>query len=185
MWIERSPSPSRRARRRQAVGFLIEAAQIHNSRPLMLKSLKSLADHVIRDQHFTRRDFSEAEVTFLQVLNFEIGNANNVFMCLEELYFQFREVAKVGEHLNFEACLDVMDLLYEEDTSILHCSPCSLAAAVLVASYLITVPKQRWEFPILSWVKFLTACEEEEIMELIKYLLKHVFGPVLVERGTS
>ncbi|PKI75290.1 hypothetical protein CRG98_004330 [Punica granatum] len=125
MWIERSPSPSRRARRRQAVGFLIEAAQIHNSRPLMLKSLKSLADHVIRDQHFTRRDFSEA------VLNFEIGNANNVFMCLEELYFQFREVAKVGEHLNFEACLDVMDLLYEEDTSILHCSPCSLAAAVL------------------------------------------------------
>lgn len=29
----------------------------------------------------------------------------------------------------------------------------------------------------LSAVKFSTACEEEEIMELVKYILKHVLGP--------
>lgn len=44
----------------------------------------------------------------------------------------FRVVARVGKHLNFEACMDLMDLLYEEATMMLHCSPCSLAASILV-----------------------------------------------------
>ncbi|PWA79131.1 hypothetical protein CTI12_AA207820 [Artemisia annua] len=45
-----------------------------------------------------------------------------------------------------------MDLLYEkEETSTLYSSPHSLAASILVASYVISVPKQRWEFPLLPW----------------------------------
>lgn len=98
-----------------------------------------------------------------------------------------RGVARVGEHVNFEACMDIMDLLYEkEETSILFSSPILLAASILarsshfldlrnidlvvfklvclfsflrvlnflqVASYVITVPKQRWEFPVLPWGK--------------------------------
>lgn len=47
--------------------------------------------------------------------------------------FEFREVAKFGNLVNFEACMDVMDLLYEkEETSTLYSSPHSLAASVLV-----------------------------------------------------
>lgn len=104
------------------------------------------------------------------------------------MYFEFRVVAKVGDLVNFEACMDVMDLLYEkEKTSTLYSSPHSLAASVLVfklyfsrsnfldisffllssffirdslcsillqvASYLVTVPRQRLEFPILPWGK--------------------------------
>ncbi|KAK4804552.1 hypothetical protein SAY86_004369 [Trapa natans] len=144
------------------------SSKIHNSKALMLKRLKAWGDKVITDQHFTKRDFSEA------VLNFEIGNAKTSFMCLEELFYQFREVAQVGKHLNFEACMDLMDLLYEEETMMLHCSSSNLAASILVTCYLITVPKQKWEFPVLSWVEFSTACEEEEIMELVKYILTHV-----------
>ncbi|XWS64034.1 hypothetical protein CRYUN_Cryun06bG0152400 [Craigia yunnanensis] len=95
------------------------------------------------------------EVVFLEVLNFEIGTSNVAFRLLEELFIQFKEVAKVGEVVSFEACMDVMDLLYEkEETSILFSSPCSLAASILVTSYLVTVPKQQWEFPVLPWGKF-------------------------------
>ncbi|XP_050275651.1 cyclin-J18 isoform X2 [Quercus robur] len=135
------------------------SSKIHDSRPLSVKSLKSLGDKTIMEQHFTTRDFVEAEVVLLQVLDFEIGTANNAFVFLEELYFQFKEVAKLGEVLNFEACIDIMDLLYERDeTSVLYSSPRSLAASVLVASYVITVPKQRQEFPVLPWGDVLTRC---------------------------
>ncbi|PON31911.1 Cyclin [Parasponia andersonii] len=130
------------------------SSKIHNSTPLSIKSLKSLGDKVIKEQHFTNRDFLEAEVVLMQVLNFEIGAVDIAFVFLEELLLQLREVAKVGDLVNFEACMDVMDLLYEkEETSAEHCSPRSLAASTLVASYVITVPKQRWEFPILPWGK--------------------------------
>lgn len=42
-------------------------------------------------------------------------------------------MAKVGDLINFEACMEIMDLLYEkEETSFLYKSPRSLAASVLV-----------------------------------------------------
>lgn len=50
--------------------------------------------------------------------------------------------------------MDLMDLLYEkEKTAILYSSPHSLAASILVASYVITVPRQELEFPVLPWGK--------------------------------
>lgn len=120
----------------------------------------------------------------LKVLDFEIGTANNAFIFFQELYIHFKGVAKVGEVLDFEACMDIMDLLYEkEETSIRYSSPCSLAASILVASYVITVPKQRWEFPVLPWVKFVTSCEEEDIVEIVTHILKHVFEPSSLSQG--
>ncbi|KAH1097941.1 hypothetical protein J1N35_014862 [Gossypium stocksii] len=123
--------------------------KIHESRALSVKCLKSLGDEFIKDQHFTIRDFVEA------VLNFEIGISNVAFIFLEEFFIQFKGVAKVGGLVSFEACMDVMDLLYEkEETSLLFSAPHSLAASILVALYVVTVPKQQWEFPVLPWVKF-------------------------------
>ncbi|KAK8537370.1 hypothetical protein V6N12_043535 [Hibiscus sabdariffa] len=152
------------------------SSKIHDSRALSVKCLKSLGDDLIRDQHFTTKDFVEAEVVFLQVLNFEIGISNVAFIFLEELFIQFKGVAKVGELMNFEACMDVMDLLYEkEETSLLFSSPCSLAASILVTSYVVTVPKQQWEFPVLPWVKFVTSYKEENIGDKVKDILMHVF----------
>ncbi|XP_057997138.1 cyclin-J18 isoform X2 [Hevea brasiliensis] len=142
------------------------------------KSLKTLGDKSIKEQHFTARDFLEAEMVFLQVLNYEIGAGNIAFVFLEELLAQFRGVAKVGELIDFEACMDIMDLLYEkEETSVLYCSPRSLAASTLVASYVITVPTQRWRFPVLPWLKFVTSFKEEDIVEIVRDILKHVFDP--------
>ncbi|PIA56411.1 hypothetical protein AQUCO_00700617v1 [Aquilegia coerulea] len=129
------------------------STKIHNTRPLSVKTLKSLGDKVIKDQHFTTRDFFEAEVVFLQVINFEIGASSITYVFLEDYLIQFRQLARVGELLNFEACMDIMDLLYEtEEMSILYDFPRFLAAAVMVVSYITTVPKQQWEFPILPWV---------------------------------
>ncbi|KAG8634820.1 hypothetical protein MANES_17G089333v8 [Manihot esculenta] len=130
------------------------SSKIHDSCPLSVKSLKTLGDKSIKEQHFTARDFLEAEVVFLQVLNYEIGAGNIAFVFLEELLAQFRGVAKNGELIDFEACMDIMDLLYEkEETSVLYSSPRTLAASTLVASYVITVPvpTQRWRFPVLPW----------------------------------
>lgn len=46
--------------------------------------------------------------------------------------FEFREVAKVGELVNFEAGMDIMDLIYEkEEASMLYTNPHSLAASIL------------------------------------------------------
>ncbi|KAI3712645.1 hypothetical protein L1987_71205 [Smallanthus sonchifolius] len=154
------------------------SSKIHDSRPLTVKRLKNLADKLIQEQHYTTRDFAEAEVIFMQVLNFEIGASEIVYRFLEDLLIQLKEVATIGDHLNFEVCMDIMDLLYEkEETTMLYSSPHSLAASILVASYVITVPKQRWEFPLIPWVKYGMACKEEEIIQVVAYVLKHVLQP--------
>ncbi|KAF3594132.1 hypothetical protein DY000_02024993 [Brassica cretica] len=128
--------------------------QMHCSRGLSVQSLKSLGDKMITEQLFTVRDFMEAELVFLKVMKFEIGTLNIAYTLLDDLFIHFKEVAKVGELLNFEACMDMMDLLYEkEETSVLYHSSTSLAASILVSSYIITVPKQQCEFPILPWGK--------------------------------
>ncbi|KAF6150755.1 hypothetical protein GIB67_020838 [Kingdonia uniflora] len=133
------------------------SSKIHNTSPLSIKSLKSLGDEFIKEQHFTTRDFLEAEVIFMQVLDFEIGASNIAFIFLEELLIQFRELSRIGDLVKFEACINIMDLLYEtEDASVLYSSPRALAAAVLVASYVITAPKQQLEFPLLPWSKTLS-----------------------------
>lgn len=154
------------------------SSKIHDSRHLSVKRLKTLADKTIQEQHYTTRDFAEAEVIFMQVLNFEIGTSDIVYRFLEDLLIQLKEVATVGDHLNIEVCMDIMDLLYEkEETSTLYSSPHSLAASILVASYVISVPKQRWEFPLLPWVKHGIACREEEIIDIVRDILKHVLQP--------
>ncbi|XP_052205652.1 cyclin-J18 isoform X2 [Diospyros lotus] len=128
------------------------SSKVHDSHPLSVKSVKSLGDKMIKEQYFTIRDFLEAEVVLMQVLNFEIGTSNIAFKFLEEICIQFKGVARVGKLVNFVACMDIMDLLYEkEETSSLYNSPRYLAASILVVSYVITVPRQRWEFPLLPW----------------------------------
>ncbi|CAH2045821.1 unnamed protein product [Thlaspi arvense] len=109
------------------------SCKMHCSRGLSVQSMKSLGDKVITEQLFTVGDFLEAELVFLKVLRFEIGTLNIAYTLLEDLFIQFKEVAKVGELLNFEACMDMMDLLYEkEETSVLYQSSTSLAVSILV-----------------------------------------------------
>ncbi|CAA2997762.1 Hypothetical predicted protein [Olea europaea subsp. europaea] len=148
------------------------SSKMHDTPPLCIKNLKPLADKYIKEQHFTTRDLLEAKIKFFKVIEFGIGVTNIAFNFVEELLIQLREVARVGEHVKFEACMDIMDLLYEkEETSVLYRSPRSLAASILVAAYLITVPKRKWEFPVLPWVKFVTSCKEEEVVDCVRYIL--------------
>ncbi|KAL5719364.1 hypothetical protein ACHQM5_012153 [Ranunculus cassubicifolius] len=151
------------------------STKIHNTPPLSVKTFKTLGDEVINDQHFTTRDFVQAEVIFMQAIRFEIGALNTAFFFLQDYVLHFRQLAKVGDLLNFDACMDVIDLLYETDEiSAGSHSPSFLAAAVLVVAYIITVPKQQWEFPILPWVKFVTSYEVEDIEELVRNILHHI-----------
>ncbi|XP_020236410.1 cyclin-J18 isoform X2 [Cajanus cajan] len=154
------------------------STKIHDSQPLSVACFKFLADKNIKEQHFTTRNFLEAEVLFMQVLDFEIGTTNIAFLFLEDLWVQFKGVAKVGELISIEACMEIMDLLYEkEEMSVLFRSPHSIAAAILVVSYVITVPKQKWEFPVLAWVNFVTSCKEDDMIKMVTVILKHVLEP--------
>ncbi|XP_026387366.1 cyclin-J18-like isoform X5 [Papaver somniferum] len=140
------------------------SSKIHDTRPLSVQSLKSLGDVAIKEQHYTTRDFLEAEVVLLQhlqVLDFEIGASNVAYVFLEDFLIRLRKLARVGDLVKLEACMDIMDVLYEtEETS--------------VASYVITVPKQEHEFPLLSWVKFVSSFKEEDTFELVRTILQHV-----------
>ncbi|PKA62768.1 Cyclin-J18-like [Apostasia shenzhenica] len=133
------------------------SSKLHDTRPLSVKSLKSLGDMVITDQCFTTRDFAEAEMVFLEVLEFNIGASKVTFIFLEELLIQFRELSKLGELVSLELCMDITDLLYETgQTSILFSEPQALAASILVSAYFFSVPKQQWEFPLLPWGSFIS-----------------------------
>ncbi|XP_010692840.1 cyclin-J18 [Beta vulgaris subsp. vulgaris] len=155
------------------------ASKTYDSPPLSLKSLKSIGDQFIKDQHFTKTDYLDAEIVFLRSLNFEVGTMkNSTFLVLQELMMKLKEVAKVGEMVSFEACCDVMDLIYESDdiSRMFVESPVYLAAGVLVAVYSMTVPKQRCEFPVVGWVNFVTGCREEDVVLVVKLILQHVVG---------
>lgn len=111
--------------------------------------------------------------------------------------------------MKFEACMDVMDLLYEnEETSVLYSSPEALAASVVVCSlflqlqsvlhslgiinferslpplqviaYIITVPAQRWEFPVLPWGKSSSITNKGSIYSLRHYCLTLSQAPLLL-----
>ncbi|KAL7132242.1 hypothetical protein ABFS83_12G058600 [Erythranthe nasuta] len=154
------------------------SSKAHNTPPLSVKTLKLLGDKFIKEQHYTKGDLLEAEMVFMQVLEFDIGMSNIAFVFVEELLIQLNVVARVGEHVKFEACMDVMDLLYEnEETSVLYSSPQALAASIVVVAYVVTVPPQRWDFPVLPWVKFVTSCKEDEIVDTVRIILKHIFEP--------
>lgn len=154
------------------------ASKIHELKPLSVKSLKALGDRIIADQHFTCRDFANAELVFMEVVEYNIGSLNIAFTYLEELLVQFREISKIGDLLNMDVCMEILDILYEtEDSSWLFNSPCQLAASALVTAYAISVAKQRWEFPILPWVTFTTSYDEEEIMKVVLTILMHVLKP--------
>ncbi|KAI7985396.1 Cyclin-J18 [Camellia lanceoleosa] len=93
--------------------------KMHDSHPLSVKCLKSLGDKMIKELHFTTRDCLESEVVLMQVNPIELWG-----------------IATVGKLVNFEACTDIMDLLYEKDqTSALYDSPKYLAALMLACAF--------------------------------------------------
>ncbi|KAB2624117.1 cyclin-J18 [Pyrus ussuriensis x Pyrus communis] len=105
---------------------------------------------------------------------------NNIaFGHFEELLPQFKVVAKVGEVVNFDAGIEIIDILYEKKSRRHRCSTPILAPSLYqswhVASYIITAPKQMLEFPVLPWVEFVTRCDEEDVLDLVTDILKHVF----------
>ncbi|TQD89601.1 hypothetical protein C1H46_024847 [Malus baccata] len=103
--------------------------------------------------------------------HFEIGVNNIAFGHFEELLPQFKGVAKVGEVVNFEAGMDIIDILYENRRH--RCSTPILALLLLL--HIITVPKQMLEFSVLPWVEFVTRCDQEDVLDIVTDILKHVF----------
>ncbi|KAF3338508.1 cyclin-J18-like protein [Carex littledalei] len=68
-----------------------------------------------------------------KVMGYDIGTSKIAFLFLEDLFLQLRELSKLGEAIEMETCMEIMDLLYEEDTTypLFTTSSHSLAAAIL------------------------------------------------------
>ncbi|XP_074265295.1 cyclin-J18-like, partial [Silene latifolia] len=156
---------------------LLISSKSHGYRQLRLKSLKSIGDDRIKDQHYTKTDYLDAEILFLQCVNFDIGTMkNSVFMTVEELLVRFKEVARVAEMVRVEVCIDVMDVLYESEaiSRLFVEAPVCLAAAIVAASFVITVPKRSCEFPLVSWLRFATGCSEDDVLWIVELILEHI-----------
>lgn len=84
--------------------------------------------------------------------------------------------------VSLEACLDVMDLMYENQkiSRLFVQSPMCAGTGVLASSFVMTVPRQRWEFPLLSWLNFVSCCRERDILPIVKIILQHVLESSLV-----
>ncbi|KAK6921568.1 hypothetical protein RJ641_012075 [Dillenia turbinata] len=72
-----------------------------------------------------------------KVVNFEISFSNTAFSFLEEILVELKYVTLRGSKgcvsSEFEACLEILDLLYEKEViSLLYSSPCLLAGSVLI-----------------------------------------------------
>nr|GMD26360.1 cyclin-J18 isoform X1 [Ipomoea batatas] len=154
------------------------SCKIHMSPPLSVKCLKSLGDKSITEQHFTTRDFLEAELLLMQVLKFEIGVSNITYRFLEDLVIQLKDVARVGEHMNFEACMDIMDLLYEKEEflDLFNTSNC-LAASILARYFLLHVSGSQHKIVITPNFVLVTSCKEQDIVGRVRIILRHVFEP--------
>lgn len=92
----------------------------------------------------------------MEVLDFEIGTSDIVYRFLEDLLIQLKEVATIGENIDFQVCMDIMDLLYEkEETSTLYNSRHSLAASILACFSLFLHHTKRKHalslWPCLLW----------------------------------
>nr|GMD21812.1 cyclin-J18 isoform X1 [Ipomoea batatas] len=154
------------------------SCKIHMSPPLSVKCLKSLGDKSITEQHFTTRDFLEAELLLMQVLKFEIGVSNITYRFLEDLVIQLKDVARVGEHMNFEACMDIMDLLYEkEDTKSQFASTERLRLVALDKKYMHVFLVDTLILVFNYAVVLVTSCKEQDIVGRVRMILRHVFEP--------
>lgn len=76
--------------------------------------------------------------SFYHFVKFEfLDSLSILYFPLFFFFFVIRVLARVGEHVNFEVCMDVLDLLYEKEaTSVLYNSPCFLAASILACLYI-------------------------------------------------
>ncbi|KAJ8770808.1 hypothetical protein K2173_021455 [Erythroxylum novogranatense] len=143
---------------------------IDNSSPLSVKTLKSFGDKSILNDTFCSGflgsdggrmcyNYLNVEIVFCRFWILSLVFGNVAFTFLEDLSSRLKGMAKVGELVNLEAFMDIMDLLYEtEDSSLLYSCSLSLLAStwhvflshssvlIFLASYVITVPKQRWSF---------------------------------------
>ncbi|KAI7991431.1 Serine/threonine-protein phosphatase 2A 65 kDa regulatory subunit A beta isoform [Camellia lanceoleosa] len=72
----------------------------------------------------------------LAIVRLEFRSPSLILMGHNYILYEFRGIATVGKLVNFEACTDIMDLLYEKDhTSALHNSPKYLAALMLACAF--------------------------------------------------
>lgn len=92
----------------------------------------------------------------------------------------FRDVAWVGEHMNFEACMDIMDLLYEKEEflDLFNTSNC-LAASILARLFYFTWFRTYWssifffgEYSILSLRSTINHCLCRLPRMLLQFLYK-------------
>lgn len=150
---------------------------MHETSPISLEQLKCLANASISDYVLTASDFSEMEIVFLKMINFDLRARKLGIILLEDFFSQLRSTSRVGKKVSFQTCSDVFTLLYENPRFI--CGQASerlTAIAVLVSAYLLSVPKDECTFPLLAWASQVSKHPQDEVRNFTHKILSWVLS---------
>uniref|UniRef100_A0A7I3ZZV7 Cyclin N-terminal domain-containing protein n=1 Tax=Physcomitrium patens TaxID=3218 RepID=A0A7I3ZZV7_PHYPA len=149
-----------RLQRRHYTAFLLHAMTklLHETPPLSIRKLQNIAKKLIPDHYYTKKDFIDAEIKFLEAIDFDLKTGPLLSTYIEELLSEIRGKSKeIAKLVSLELCLAILDLLYVCEDEILLATPVELTgASILVAAYLLVVPITKSNFPILTWCTHLS-----------------------------
>ncbi|XP_024386248.1 cyclin-J18-like isoform X2 [Physcomitrium patens] len=156
------------------------ASKLHETPPLSIRKLQNIAKKLIPDHYYTKKDFIDAEIKFLEAIDFDLKTGPLLSTYIEELLSEIRGKSKeIAKLVSLELCLAILDLLYVCEDEILLATPVELTgASILVAAYLLVVPITKSNFPILTWLHLSSNTSTGSLKECTRRILKCVLAGI-------
>uniref|UniRef100_A0A7I4A8I9 Cyclin N-terminal domain-containing protein n=1 Tax=Physcomitrium patens TaxID=3218 RepID=A0A7I4A8I9_PHYPA len=127
-----------RLQRRHYTAFLLHAMTklLHETPPLSIRKLQNIAKKLIPDHYYTKKDFIDAEIKFLEAIDFDLKTGPLLSTYIEELLSEIRGKSKeIAKLVSLELCLAILDLLYVCEDEILLATPVELTGASILYTY--------------------------------------------------
>ncbi|CAM6084310.1 unnamed protein product [Calypogeia fissa] len=165
------------------VSFWI-ASKIHETKAVSLEQLRKLASSLIADQHFTKNDFIEAEIILMKGIKFDLTTGPQIFYAMDDLLVKFRKTARVGRFVKLQTCVTIIDLLYDFDPKELNLKDISIdeiSSAILAVAYVLSVPIEKCNFPLLSWLSSISGSQiqQSQIEDLTRKIFCGLFDEMM------
>uniref|UniRef100_A0A7I4A000 Cyclin N-terminal domain-containing protein n=1 Tax=Physcomitrium patens TaxID=3218 RepID=A0A7I4A000_PHYPA len=112
------------------------ASKLHETPPLSIRKLQNIAKKLIPDHYYTKKDFIDAEIKFLEAIDFDLKTGPLLSTYIEELLSEIRGKSKeIAKLVSLELCLAILDLLYVCEDEILLATPVELTGASILYTY--------------------------------------------------
>ncbi|BBN14662.1 hypothetical protein MPTK1_6g13410 [Marchantia polymorpha subsp. ruderalis] len=149
------------------------SAKLHENEVPSAKTLKSLLRECVTGASFKRKDIIGAERLVLEAINYDITCGPTVYSLLQILLVNLRNVTILGDFITSKACEYLLDIVYD-CRSVLKTPKPIVAAAVLAVGYIVCVPLEENNFPLLHWLTKTTNAHASHIERVVSILLSYV-----------